>query len=38
MFHAATTLQGSERALILHTLESVGWVIGGAKGAAANWE
>jgi transcriptional regulator with GAF, ATPase, and Fis domain len=30
-----TTLQGSERALILHTLESVGWVIGGAKGAAA---
>ena len=32
---APTTLQGSERALILHTLESVGWVIGGAKGAAA---
>jgi formate hydrogenlyase transcriptional activator len=30
-----TTLQGSERALILRTLESVGWVIGGAKGAAA---
>ena len=30
-----TTLEGSERALILHTLESVGWVIGGAKGAAA---
>ena len=29
-----TTLQGSERALILHTLESVGWVIGGAYGAA----
>jgi transcriptional regulator with GAF, ATPase, and Fis domain len=29
------TLQGSERVLILHTLESVGWVIGGLKGAAA---
>ena len=32
---AATTLRGSERILILHTLESVGWVIGGSKGAAA---
>ncbi len=32
---APTTLQGSEHALILHTLESVGWVIGGPKGAAA---
>jgi formate hydrogenlyase transcriptional activator len=30
-----TTLRDSERILILHTLESVGWVIGGAKGAAA---
>jgi formate hydrogenlyase transcriptional activator len=30
-----TTLKDSERVLILHTLESVGWVIGGAKGAAA---
>jgi transcriptional regulator of acetoin/glycerol metabolism len=30
-----TTLRDSERALILHTLEAVGWVIGGAKGAAA---
>ncbi len=29
-----TTLKDSERILILHTLESVGWVIGGAKGAA----
>lgn len=29
------TLRGSERALILHTLESVGWVIGGAYGAAS---
>jgi len=31
----ATTLRDSERTLILHTLEKVGWVIGGAKGAAA---
>ena len=31
---SATTLRDSERILILHTLESVGWVIGGAKGAA----
>jgi len=29
------TLKDSERSLILHTLESVGWVIGGPKGAAA---
>ena len=32
---AATTLKGSERILILRTLESVGWVIGGPRGAAA---
>jgi formate hydrogenlyase transcriptional activator len=31
---AATTLKDSERILILRTLESAGWVIGGAKGAA----
>ena len=31
----ATTLRDSERALILRTLEVVGWVIGGPKGAAA---
>jgi transcriptional regulator of acetoin/glycerol metabolism len=30
-----TTLKNSERNLILHTLEAVGWVIGGANGAAA---
>jgi transcriptional regulator of acetoin/glycerol metabolism len=30
-----TTLRGSERALILQTLESVGWVIGGVYGAAS---
>jgi transcriptional regulator with GAF, ATPase, and Fis domain len=32
---AGTTLRDSERSLILNTLESVRWVIGGAKGAAA---
>jgi formate hydrogenlyase transcriptional activator len=32
---AATTLRDSERTLILNTLEAVGWVIGGSKGAAA---
>jgi formate hydrogenlyase transcriptional activator len=32
---AATTLRDSERALILRTLDAVGWVIGGPKGAAA---
>ena len=32
---AATTLKDSERALIVNTLEAVGWVIGGTKGAAA---
>jgi transcriptional regulator with GAF, ATPase, and Fis domain len=31
---AATTLKDSERTLILHTLDSLGWVIGGPKGAA----
>jgi formate hydrogenlyase transcriptional activator len=30
----ATTLKDSERTLIQRTLESVGWVIGGPKGAA----
>jgi formate hydrogenlyase transcriptional activator len=32
---AATTLRDSERTLILQTLEAVGWVIGGPKGAAS---
>jgi formate hydrogenlyase transcriptional activator len=32
---AATTLKDSERILILRTLETVSWVIGGPKGAAA---
>jgi transcriptional regulator with GAF, ATPase, and Fis domain len=30
-----TTLRDSERTLILRTLETVGWIIGGPKGAAA---
>jgi formate hydrogenlyase transcriptional activator len=32
---ASTTLRDSEHALILRTLEAVGWVIGGPKGAAS---
>ena len=35
IFPGATTLRDSERTLILQTLEGVGWVIGGPKGAAA---
>jgi len=31
----ARTLRDSERALIMNTLEAVGWVIGGTRGAAA---
>ena len=32
---SAATLKESERALIVRTLDSVGWVIGGSNGAAA---
>jgi transcriptional regulator with GAF, ATPase, and Fis domain len=32
---AAPTLRDSERTLILNTLDTVGWVIGGSRGAAA---
>jgi len=32
---APKTLIASERALILETLEAVGWLVGGAAGAAA---
>ncbi|MCU1248680.1 MAG: DNA-binding protein Fis [Edaphobacter sp.] len=35
VFSPPTTLMDSERALILQTLQAVGWVIGGEKGAAA---
>ena len=31
----STTLKDSERTLIVRTLDSVGWLIGGPKGAAA---
>jgi transcriptional regulator with GAF, ATPase, and Fis domain len=34
VFSPPTTPKDSERALILQTLQAVGWVIGGAKGAA----
>jgi formate hydrogenlyase transcriptional activator len=35
VFPSQTTLKDSERALILRTLESAGWMIGGPAGAAA---
>jgi transcriptional regulator of acetoin/glycerol metabolism len=35
IFPTPTTLRDSEHALILRTLEAVGWVIGGPKGAAS---
>jgi transcriptional regulator with GAF, ATPase, and Fis domain len=35
VFSPPTTLRDSERALILQTLQAVGWVVGGEKGAAA---
>jgi transcriptional regulator with GAF, ATPase, and Fis domain len=35
VFSPPTTLKDSERALILQTLQAAGWMIGGAKGAAA---
>jgi formate hydrogenlyase transcriptional activator len=35
VFSPPTSLKDSERALILQTLQAVGWVIGGEKGAAA---
>jgi formate hydrogenlyase transcriptional activator len=34
-FHSSMTLEGSERALILETLEQAGWIVGGPRGAAA---
>jgi formate hydrogenlyase transcriptional activator len=34
-FHSSMTLEDSERALILHTLEQAGWIVGGPRGAAA---
>jgi formate hydrogenlyase transcriptional activator len=34
-FHSSVTLEDSERALILETLEQAGWIVGGPRGAAA---
>jgi formate hydrogenlyase transcriptional activator len=34
-FHSSMTLEDSDRALILETLEQAGWIVGGARGAAA---
>src|ERR1700688_2027315 len=34
-FHSSMTLEGSDRALILDTLEQAGWIVGGPRGAAA---
>jgi formate hydrogenlyase transcriptional activator len=33
-FHSSMTLEDSERALILETLEQAGWIVGGQRGAA----
>jgi formate hydrogenlyase transcriptional activator len=35
-FHSSMTSEDSDRALIVETLEQVGWVVGGPRGAAAN--
>src|SRR5271168_2836671 len=34
-FHSSMTLEHSDRALILETLEQAGWIVGGPRGAAA---
>jgi formate hydrogenlyase transcriptional activator len=34
-FPSSTTLEDSDRALIVETLEQVGWIVGGPRGAAA---
>jgi transcriptional regulator with GAF, ATPase, and Fis domain len=34
-FQSPMTLEGSDRALILETLEQAGWIVGGTRGAAA---
>src|SRR5258708_29379033 len=34
-FQSSTTLEDSDRALIVETLEQVGWIVGGPRGAAA---
>jgi formate hydrogenlyase transcriptional activator len=34
-FHSSMTLEDSDRALIVETLEQAGWIVGGPRGAAA---
>jgi transcriptional regulator with GAF, ATPase, and Fis domain len=34
-FHSSTTVEDSDRALILETLQQAGWIVGGPRGAAA---
>jgi hypothetical protein len=34
-FQSSMTLEDSDRALILETLEQAGWIVGGPRGAAA---
>jgi formate hydrogenlyase transcriptional activator len=34
-FQSSMTLEASDRALIVETLEQVGWIVGGPRGAAA---
>jgi transcriptional regulator with GAF, ATPase, and Fis domain len=34
-FHSSMTLEDSDRALMLETLEQAGWIVGGPRGAAA---
>jgi transcriptional regulator with GAF, ATPase, and Fis domain len=34
-FHSSLTLEDSDRALIVETLEQAGWIVGGPRGAAA---
>jgi transcriptional regulator with GAF, ATPase, and Fis domain len=33
-FHSSETLEHSDRALIVETLEQAGWIVGGPRGAA----
>jgi len=34
-FHSSMTLEDSDRALVVETLEQLGWIVGGPRGAAA---
>jgi len=37
-FPSSMTLEDSDRAVIVETLERVGWIVGGPRGAAPNWD